>query len=251
MAGDHSRLGDRRRRFQRPHVKGTLVVFATRSTRNGCYTLTNVTQIATFSTGNSPLPGRHDAAQDIRGSLQGDATVLPRQRPAVRGCADPGGVEAGGEATPFDVGTVARINQLGAPSRGSLPITVVGEQRFRISKLDRSKSYLMGEIEVLKEDDGSAVDKAVLGQANFGGAAVSFDHAGGPGSVAFGYAHPRRRPGPVLLHRDSCEFCARTIASTAAGSRHNRSASSGRDRSAGRRDQANSGLDHARRTGQR
>ena len=75
------------------------------------------------------------------------------------------GVEAGGEATPFDVGTVARINQLGAPSRGSLPITVVGEQRFRISKIDRSKSYLMGEIDVLKEDDGSAVDKAILGQA--------------------------------------------------------------------------------------
>ena len=75
------------------------------------------------------------------------------------------GVEAGGEATPFDVGTVARINQLGAPSRGSLPITVVGEQRFRISKLDRSKSYLMGEIDVLKEDDGSAVDKGILKHA--------------------------------------------------------------------------------------
>ena len=75
------------------------------------------------------------------------------------------GVEAGGEATPFEVGTVARISQLGAPSRGSLPITVVGEQRFRIAKLDRSMSYLSGEIEVLEEDDGSSVDKAILDQA--------------------------------------------------------------------------------------
>ena len=44
-----------------------------RAILNGCYTLINVTQIATFSTGNGPLPGRHDAAQDIRGPLQGNA----------------------------------------------------------------------------------------------------------------------------------------------------------------------------------
>ena len=63
------------------------------------------------------------------------------------------------------MGTVARITDLGAPSRGSLPISVVGEQRFRILKLDRSMSYLSGEIEVLEEDDGSTVDQDILGQA--------------------------------------------------------------------------------------
>ena len=75
------------------------------------------------------------------------------------------GFEVGGDAKPYDVGTVARISQLGAPSRGSLPITVVGEQRFRISKLDHSKSYLAGEVEVLEEDDGSTVDRATLDHA--------------------------------------------------------------------------------------
>ena len=75
------------------------------------------------------------------------------------------GVEAGGAATPYDVGTVARITDIGAPSRGSLPISVVGEQRLRILKLDRSMSYLSGEIEVLEEDDGSTVDQDILGQA--------------------------------------------------------------------------------------
>ena len=160
------------------------------------------------------------------------------------------GVEAGGEATPFDVGTIARINQLGAPSRGSLPMTVVGEQRFRISKLDRSKSYLMGEIEVLKEDDGSAVDKAVLGQANSEAQRFLSTMLAAQGAWHSACAYPRR-VGPVLLHRDSCEFGARTFASTAAGSRHNHSPSSGRDCPIGRRDQENSGLYHARRTGQR
>ncbi len=72
------------------------------------------------------------------------------------------GVEVGGDAIPFDVGTIARINHLGSPVRGAMPLTVVGEQRFQLLDLDRSKSYLSAHVEVLAEDDGASVDQKVF-----------------------------------------------------------------------------------------
>ena len=50
------------------------------------------------------------------------------------------GVEAGGPAEPHPVGTVARIESIGAPTRSGLPLDLVGERRFRVLSLDRSKA---------------------------------------------------------------------------------------------------------------
>jgi uncharacterized protein len=56
------------------------------------------------------------------------------------------GEEVGGEAEPYRVGTVARIEAIGAPTRGGLPIEVIGERRFRIVRLDRTKAFLGAQV---------------------------------------------------------------------------------------------------------
>jgi Lon protease-like protein len=63
------------------------------------------------------------------------------------------GREVGGPAEPCQVGTVARIGELGEPDGGAIPLTVSGEHRFRILSVDSSLPYLVGTVEFL---DGSA-----------------------------------------------------------------------------------------------
>ena len=102
----------------------------------------------------------------------------PRYKEMLRGCLEEDrrfgvvlireGVEVGGDAVPYSVGAVARISQLGTPSRGVMPLTVVGEQRFRILELDRSKSYLSAQVEILTEDKGEPVEAHVLREADAG-----------------------------------------------------------------------------------
>jgi Lon protease-like protein len=50
------------------------------------------------------------------------------------------------------VGTLGRIDEIGEPQHGAIPLTVAGEARFRIAGLDRSLPYLVGHVEEL---DGS------------------------------------------------------------------------------------------------
>lgn len=59
------------------------------------------------------------------------------------------GKEVGGPASPYQVGTVARIGELGQPDGSAIPLTVTGERRFRIVALDNSLPYLVGEVEYL------------------------------------------------------------------------------------------------------
>lgn len=62
------------------------------------------------------------------------------------------GDEVGGYAEPYPVGTVARIEDIGSPSGGALPIVAMGESRFRIITLDRTRPYLTATVEVINED---------------------------------------------------------------------------------------------------
>ncbi len=55
-------------------------------------------------------------------------------------------------AEPFLIGTIAHITEIGAPRRGAIPITVIGEDRFRIVQESRVRPYLTAEVEVLEED---------------------------------------------------------------------------------------------------
>lgn len=70
------------------------------------------------------------------------------------------GQEVGGPAEPYSIGTRCRIDELGAPAAGAIPLTVVGERRFRISTLDRSLPYLVGEVEMLGDDNDDEAGRA-------------------------------------------------------------------------------------------
>ena len=63
------------------------------------------------------------------------------------------GSEVGGAPSHYEFGTVAHILELGDLRRGSLPIIVKGESRFRIVSTEpRTKSYLMCEVELIADE---------------------------------------------------------------------------------------------------
>lgn len=73
------------------------------------------------------------------------------------------GNETRSSAEPSRVGTVAHINEIGAPRQGAIPITVTGEARFRIIEESRVRPYLSAEVELLDDDASSmASDEIVL-----------------------------------------------------------------------------------------
>jgi Lon protease-like protein len=57
------------------------------------------------------------------------------------------GVEAGGTAVPYEIGTSAYITQVEQLADGRMNIYSVGYQRFRIHELHDSKPYLIGMVE--------------------------------------------------------------------------------------------------------
>ncbi len=61
------------------------------------------------------------------------------------------GVEVGGEATPREIATVARIEEVGDRTADVIPMVAIGEYRVRIGELDRSLPYLTGEVEPMDE----------------------------------------------------------------------------------------------------
>ena len=65
------------------------------------------------------------------------------------------GVEAGGPAVPFDVGTMARIVQSEEQEDGRYQIAIVGTRRFRILNLSGDQPYLTGNIQLIEADYGA------------------------------------------------------------------------------------------------
>ncbi len=73
------------------------------------------------------------------------------------------GTDTGPTAEPFKVGTVAHITEIGAPRRGAIPITVVGESRFRLIEESRVRPYLSATVDVLEDDpEDMASDEIAL-----------------------------------------------------------------------------------------
>jgi len=75
------------------------------------------------------------------------------------------GPEAGGMAVPHPVGTTARINQIEYVDDGRLNIFTSGERRFRIVRLDTSRPYLSGEVELIEQAPAADEAYALLDQA--------------------------------------------------------------------------------------
>jgi Lon protease-like protein len=64
------------------------------------------------------------------------------------------GQEVGEPATPFSVGTTARIGEVEKLEGGGMNIVVRGERRFRVLELVQLKPYVVGRVEEIKEAEG-------------------------------------------------------------------------------------------------
>ena len=71
------------------------------------------------------------------------------------------GEEVGAPASPYEMGTVARIERVGEEDGGAIPIFTRGVERFRIDSLDHSLPYLVGEVTLIED----IVDEAAEGAA--------------------------------------------------------------------------------------
>lgn len=72
------------------------------------------------------------------------------------------GVEAGGDARPHGVGTSARITDVERLEDGRFNIVCEGRERFRIHDTSSVRAYLLGDVELLLDEDavGQAADTA-------------------------------------------------------------------------------------------
>ena len=67
------------------------------------------------------------------------------------------GVEVGGPAAPYSVGTVARILTVDDLSEGRANLMTLGGERFRILELHKEQPYLEAEIEALAPEEPGAL----------------------------------------------------------------------------------------------
>lgn len=75
------------------------------------------------------------------------------------------GSEVGGEAEPYLVGTAVRIVSVQTYDDGRMDVKIRGERRFRVRRLDESRSFLVGYVEPLIEleiEDSPRADALVL-----------------------------------------------------------------------------------------
>ena len=63
------------------------------------------------------------------------------------------GEEVDGPAEPYDVGTTARIARVQRLEEGRMNLVALGQQRFRIERLDTSEPYLSGDVEYVQSED--------------------------------------------------------------------------------------------------
>ena len=64
------------------------------------------------------------------------------------------GVEVGGPAEPFEIGTVARIAEIERMPDGRMNLMTFGVERFRLIEITQREPYLIGQVQVLPSDAG-------------------------------------------------------------------------------------------------
>ena len=74
------------------------------------------------------------------------------------------GQEVGGPATPYRVGTTARITQVERQEDGRMNLSTLGERRFRIVETLQDSPYLKGKVEYIPEETGE-IGEGVLDKA--------------------------------------------------------------------------------------
>ncbi len=72
------------------------------------------------------------------------------------------GLEVGGPAVPFDVGTTARLAEVQHLGGGRMNVSAVGRRRFRILRLHYDQPYLTGDVEFIPLRGGHSGEAAAL-----------------------------------------------------------------------------------------
>lgn len=67
------------------------------------------------------------------------------------------GVEVGGPATPFDIGTTAVVKDVAPMGGGRLAMTCVGERPFRILEILHEEPYMVAVVETLEYDSAPLI----------------------------------------------------------------------------------------------
>ena len=76
------------------------------------------------------------------------------------------GVEVGGPAEPFEIGTVARIAEVERLPDGRMNLMTFGTQRFRLDEVIQREPYLVGRVVVLEPSVEPAADELVADVAD-------------------------------------------------------------------------------------
>ena len=76
------------------------------------------------------------------------------------------GVEVGGPAEPFEIGTVARIAEVERLPDGRMNLMTFGTQRFRLDEVIQREPYLVGRVVVLDPSAEPAADELVTDVAD-------------------------------------------------------------------------------------
>jgi Lon protease-like protein len=76
------------------------------------------------------------------------------------------GVEVGGPAEPFEIGTVARISEVERLPDGRMNLMTFGTQRFRLDEVIQREPYLVGRVVVLEPDGEPTADDLVADVAD-------------------------------------------------------------------------------------
>lgn len=97
-----------------------------------------------------------------------------RYREMMRDCQEQGtsfgvvgirqGVEAGGPAAPYGVGTLARLHLVEPLDDGRYNLVIVGTSRFRVTRIDVSRPYLVATVEYLPDARGGGSGLAPLAE---------------------------------------------------------------------------------------
>ena len=72
------------------------------------------------------------------------------------------GLEAGGPAEPFRIGTTARITQNTQLEGGRLNILTIGEKRFELVEIVSSTPFMVGNVRFLTEDQGEVSEHLLI-----------------------------------------------------------------------------------------
>lgn len=99
----------------------------------------------------------------------------PRYHRLVRECLETGepfgialirsGVEVGGPAVPFSVGTTARIKNATPLSDGRTALEVTGERRFIITRVETDRAYPSAAVEYLPDGDAASPPSGAVASA--------------------------------------------------------------------------------------